>query len=72
VPPQAGETFRGEVLDEAAVARLLEKPKDWPERSFSPSPVQVGGSIGLVLAGFAITLGVARLGRAKEPEPSMA
>jgi putative membrane protein len=72
VAPQAGETFRGEVLDEAAVARLLEKPKDWPERSFSPSPVQVGGSIGLVLAGFAITLGVARLGRAKEPEPSMA
>jgi putative membrane protein len=69
VPPQAGETFRGEVLDEAAVARLLEKPKDWPERSFSPSPVQVGGSIGLVLAGFAITLGVARLGRAKEPDP---
>lgn len=69
VAPQVGEVFRGEVLDEAAVAKLLDKPKDWPERSFAPSPAQVGGAIGLAALGFAGTLGVARLGRAKEREP---
>ncbi|MGA1466917.1 MAG: DUF368 domain-containing protein [Phycisphaerales bacterium] len=70
VAPQVGEVFRGEILDEAAVAKLLEKPKDWPERSFSPSPIQIGGAVGLAARGFLVTLGVARLGRVKEPETS--
>lgn len=68
VPPAAGESFRGEVLDEAAAAKLLEKPKDWPERSFAPSAIQVGGAVGLVALGFVATLGVARLGRGRGSE----
>ena len=72
VPPKAGESFRGEVLDEAAAAELLDKPKDWPERSFSPSAIQVLGAVGFVVVGFALTLGVARLGRAKGSEPGAA
>lgn len=70
VPPRAGETFRGEVLDEAAAAKLLEKPKDWPERSFSPSFGQIGGAAGLAAAGFMATLAVARLGRSRGSEPA--
>jgi putative membrane protein len=62
-PPRAGETFRGEVLDEAAAEKLLAKPKDWPERSFTPSIGQVGGSVAIAMLGFVATLGVARLGR---------
>lgn len=68
VPPKAGESFRGEVLDEAAASKLLEKPKDWPERSFTPSPIQVAGAVGFAAAGFLTTLAVARLGRAKDVE----
>ena len=68
VPPRAGESFRGEVLDEAAASKLLEKPKDWPERSFTPSPIQVAGAVGFAAAGFLTTLAVARLGRAKDVE----
>lgn len=66
VPPKAGDSFRGEVLDEAAAMKLLEKPKDWPEQPFSPSAMQVAGAAGLAAAGFLATLGVARLGRAKD------
>jgi len=63
VPPRAGDAFRGEVLDEAAAEKLLARPKDWPEKAFTPSPVQVAGSLAVVAIGFAATLGVARLGR---------
>jgi putative membrane protein len=63
VPPRAGDTFRGEVLDEAAALKLLDRPKDWPEVAFTPSAAQVTGSLALVAVGFAATLGVARVGR---------
>lgn len=63
VPPRAGDSFRGEVLDETAAAKMLDRPKDWPEVAFTPSPVQIAGSLAFVALGFAATLGVARLGR---------
>jgi putative membrane protein len=66
VPPRAGETFRGEVLDETVAARLRDRPKDWPEQVFTPTVAQVAGSIAIAALGFAATLGVSRLGRGKE------
>ena len=63
VPPGAGDTFRGEVLDEAAAQRMLDRPKDWPEVAFTPSPAQIAGSFAVATLGFALTLGFARIGR---------
>jgi putative membrane protein len=63
VPPRAGDSFRGEVLDAAAAAKMLDRPKDWPEVAFTPTPVQIAGSLAFVTLGFVATLGVARLGR---------
>lgn len=68
VPPRAGDTFRGVVLDEAAAEKMLDRPKDWPERAFTPSSAQIAGSLAVVAIGFAATLGVARLGRGKPGE----
>lgn len=65
VPPRAGETHRGEVLDESMAEKLRERPKDWPESAFTPTIAQVAGSIAIAALGFAATLGVSRLGRGK-------
>ena len=68
VPPRTGDSFRGVVLDAAAAEKPLDRPKDWPEMAFTPSPVQNAGSLAEVAIGFAATLGVARLGRGKPGE----
>ena len=41
------------------------EPKDYPLEKFSPSGTQIGASIGLIVAGFAIAQGVARIGRSE-------
>jgi len=69
VPPVAGDVVRGEVLDEAGATALLEKPRSWPERRFTPTAGQIGGAAGLVAVGFAATVLVGRLGR--EPRDSV-
>ena len=66
VPPTPGETIKGELVTEENLAEF-DDPKDWAERSFSPSPVQIGGSFGLVVVGIGATLGVSLLGRRAEP-----
>jgi putative membrane protein len=64
VPPQLGEVFEGQVVTEQNIAELAapKNAKDWAQHSFTPSLAQLGGSLGLVLAGFLVTLGIARLG----------
>ncbi len=64
VPPQLGEVFEGQLVTEQNVAELTaaENAKDWPQHSFMPTLGQLGGSAALILAGFAVTLGIARLG----------
>jgi putative membrane protein len=64
VAPQVGDVIKGRVVTAESFAQL--KPSDYPTAYFSPSGAQIGSAIGLVLLGFAATLGVARLGR----EPS--
>ena len=70
VPPVAGDVVRGEVLSEARAEELLEKPRAWPERRFTPGAGQIMGALGLVGVGFAATLAVGRLGRESEPASS--
>ncbi|MBK5939500.1 hypothetical protein CCR96_09605 [Halochromatium roseum] len=73
VPPQLGDVFEGQLVTEQNIAELAapKNAKDWSQRSFRPSPSQLGGSLGLILAGFLVTLGIARLGGddRKRPEP---
>lgn len=61
VEPVVGETVvKGRVVTAEWLAEL--EVEDWPSETFGPSGGQVAGSVLLVLAGFGLTLGVARLG----------
>ncbi len=65
VEPKVGDVIRGETVTEASLAEI--EPKDWPQRSFTPSSLQIAGAGGLVVLGFGATLAIARLGREKKP-----
>ncbi|MCB9716695.1 MAG: DUF368 domain-containing protein [Myxococcales bacterium] len=59
--PKVGDVVKGRVLTEDTVSEV--EPKDYPTAYFDPSPGQIGGAFGLVIAGFFATMLVARLGR---------
>lgn len=61
VPPQVGATIKGQVVTQENLASI--PSEDWPVEFFTPAALQVLTSVGLIAAGFAVTLGVARLGR---------
>ena len=42
-------------------------PEDYPTRRFSPSPGHLAGAAGLIAVGFALTLGLSRIG-GREPD----
>lgn len=64
VPPEIGDTFEGQLVTEENLAELAgpESAKDWPQHTFSPTLGHLAGSIALIIAGFIVTLGIARLG----------
>jgi putative membrane protein len=64
VPPQVGDVFDGQPVTAENVAAYAApgNAKDWPQRTFTPTAGEVGGSLALILAGFLVTLGIARLG----------
>ena len=61
VAPKVGDTIKGRVVTAEVLAEI--KPADYPNEFFSPSGGQIGGALGLIVLGFAATMGVARLGR---------
>jgi putative membrane protein len=61
VEPPIGSTVKGEVVTAESLATI--EVEDWPTRRFTPDATQVGGAIGLVVLGFALTSAIARLGR---------
>lgn len=61
VPPQVGDVIKGRAMTPELIAAL--KPEDWPTVFFGPSGLQVLAALGLVVAGFAATALVARLGK---------
>ena len=68
VRPQPGERVKGRVMTGELIARL--DPTDYPLKRFPPSPRQLAGAAGLVVAGFLITQGVALVGRNREDHDS--
>lgn len=70
VPPVVGDTIKGELVTEASLAEMQapDSAKDWDQRAFTPSAVQVLGAAGLIVLGFGATIGIARLGRERETD----
>lgn len=72
--PEEGSRLKGQTVtyvDEQPVFADSGEPvdaEDWPTSFFTPGAGQIGGALGLILAGFAITMLIARLGT---DEPSV-
>ncbi len=60
VPPAEGDLHHGAVMTAATIAAL--DPDDYPIHFFRPTAGQGVGAILMLLAGFAVTMGVARIG----------
>ena len=60
VEPQPGDVIKGRVLTAQDIPDI--DPDDHPLETFSPSAVEILGSLALIGGGFALTLGVSRLG----------
>ncbi|MFH1476268.1 MAG: DUF368 domain-containing protein [Verrucomicrobiota bacterium] len=60
VKPGIGDTIKGRVMTEATLEKL--ESKDWPTQYFQPDGKQIAGAMALILAGFACTCLVARIG----------
>ncbi len=74
--PEPGDVLKGQVvaLDDdrlifEATGRAVE-PDDYPTAFFTPTPVQAASSLGLIAAGFALTLGIDFIGRDRKRRPS--
>ena len=61
VEPAPGDVVKGRVQTAETLAEL--DPEDWPTEWFAPSGIQMGGSLGLVLLGLGVTLGIRRFGQ---------
>ena len=60
VPPEPGQTLRG--VPVTVENRESFEPEDWPTVRFRPSGSEIALAAGLILAGFGLTQGIARLG----------
>jgi len=68
VMPQLGDTIKGELVTEENLVEMqaADSAKDWAQESFKPTTMQVVGAQLLIIGGFAVTIGIARLGREKK------
>ena len=62
VAPVIGDEIKQQLVTADNIEKFMEKPKDWPVRYFSPNAGQVGGSMGLILLGLAVTIGISKIG----------
>lgn len=60
VEPKIGDVIKGQEVTAETIGEIDEE--DWKIKYFTPSLFQGGASIALVLVGFGITMGVARIG----------
>ncbi len=65
VLPEIGDTIKGELVTEENLIEMQspDNAKDWKQETFTPSAMQVVGSLGLIVLGFGMTVGIARVGR---------
>lgn len=61
LPPVVGDTIKGKVITAETIGEI--EPDDWNTAYFQPDLKEVGSSVGLIGIGFAITMGIARIGR---------
>lgn len=64
IRPQVGDVIKGVTIATPEDAEAV-KPKDWPQRTFTPTGFHLGGALGLVVLGLGTTLAIDRLGRKK-------
>ena len=74
VPPPVGAVIDGVTVISEDHARTMEL-KRWPTRSFTPGPLEILGSVGLVVVGFGVSISVGWLGASarentEETEPA--
>jgi putative membrane protein len=64
VPPEIGDTIKGTAVTAENVESFRDpaEAKDWAQKAYAPSAVQVLGSLGLIVAGFGATVVISRLG----------
>jgi putative membrane protein len=63
VAPAAGSVVKGRVMTPELIAEV--EPKDYPLETFPPSGAQAAMALGLIVAGFGVAQGVARIGRSE-------
>lgn len=63
VKPAVGDLYKGQPLTAEKLAEL--DPSKYPTEYFEPSFGDIGGAVGLIVLGFALTALVARLGKSK-------
>lgn len=68
VMPQVGDTIKGELVTEENLVAMqaADNAKDWDQRAFTPGIGQVVGANLMMIGGFVVTVGIARLGREKK------
>ncbi|MCA9304427.1 MAG: DUF368 domain-containing protein [Phycisphaerales bacterium] len=68
VPPVVGDTIKGELVTDENLDKMRapDNAKDWDQRAFTPSAVQVLGAAGLIVLGFGATIGIAHIGRERK------
>ena len=62
VPPKVGDMVKGSIVTEESLPEIEQEPDDWPTEYFKPRGGQVASSFGLILLGFAVTIGVSKIG----------
>ena len=70
VVPMVGDTIKGELVTEANLEDMQssDNAKDWAQETFIPYTGQIVGAHLLIIAGFVVTVGIARVGREKRSE----
>ncbi len=70
VVPAVGDTIKGQLVSEENLIEMQasDNAKDWKQEAFKPSGMQIVGSQMLIVLGFGMTVGIARLGREKKEE----
>jgi putative membrane protein len=70
VEPAIGSTFKGQTVTRELQQEL--SPDDWPTEFFAPEWWQLPASLGLILAGFAVTMLISHLGAERKKDARQA